>query len=70
MIFLMTKYFTFENVYHIDRGSASLGNEDLRNLLARILTRVPKEIVDAVYMVYKNTKITVHMYSVVHPLSI
>ena len=45
----MTKYFTFKDVYHIDRGSASLGNEDLRNLLARILTIVPKEIVDAVY---------------------
>lgn len=45
----MTNFFTFEDVYHIDRGSASLGNEDLRNLLARILTIVPKEIVDAVY---------------------
>lgn len=49
MIFVMAKYFTLEDVYYIDSGSASLGNDELRYLLAKILTRVPKEIVDAVY---------------------
>lgn len=48
MIFVMAKYFKLEDVYYIDSGSASLGNDELRYLLAKILTRAPKEIVGAV----------------------
>lgn len=43
------KYFTSEEIFYQDAGVVTLGSEELRYLLADILTRIPGEIVEDVY---------------------
>ncbi len=43
------KYYTFEEAWDMDASRATLRNTTLRGIVARALSKVPKEVVDRVY---------------------
>jgi hypothetical protein len=45
----MAKYYTKEEIFYMDSGVTSFGNDRLRYLLADTLTNVPKDVVDDVF---------------------
>ena len=45
----MTKKYTFEEIWYNDCGCYTMSNEQLRDLVALALSKVPKEIADRVF---------------------